>query len=67
VNLVGSAVQQQCLRAELLDEIQVHRVPVLLGSGRQLFDRLGTGQVYLETIRVVASPGVTHLTRFPHI
>jgi dihydrofolate reductase len=30
---MGSAVPQQCLRAGLLDEIQIHLVPVLLGAG----------------------------------
>ena len=61
VNLVGSAVPQQCLRAGLLDEIQVHRGSVRLGSGVRLFDHLGTEQVDLETIPVVASPGVPYL------
>ena len=33
VSLMGSAVPQQCLWAGLLDEIQIHLVPVLLGAG----------------------------------
>jgi dihydrofolate reductase len=61
VSLMGSAVPQQCLRAGLLDEIQLHLVPVLLGGGVRLFDHLGTENIKLETIRVVDSPGVTHL------
>ena len=35
--------------------------PVLLGSGVRLFDHLGTQSIELEAIRVVDSPGVTHL------
>ena len=51
----------KCLRAGLLDEKQIHLVPVLLGSGVRLFDHLGTENIELEIIRVVDSPGVSHL------
>jgi dihydrofolate reductase len=61
VSLMGSSVPQQCLRAGLLDEIQIHLVPVLLGSGVRLFDHLGTEAIKLKKIRVVDAPGVTHL------
>lgn len=61
VSLMGSQVPQQCLRAGLLDEIQIHLVPVLLGAGVRLLDHLGTENIELETIRVVDAPGVTHL------
>jgi dihydrofolate reductase len=61
VSLVGASIPQQCLRAELLDEIQIHLVPVLLGAGVRLFDQLGSENIELETIQVVDSPGVTHL------
>ena len=57
----GSSVVQQYLKAGLLDELQVHLAPVLLGDGTLLFDRLGTGPVQLEATRVIASPFVTHL------
>jgi dihydrofolate reductase len=61
VSLMGSSVPQQALRAGLLDEIQIHLVPVLLGSGVRLFDHLGTDAIDLETVKVVDAPGVTHL------
>lgn len=61
VSLMGASIPQQCLRAGLLDEIQIHLVPVLLGEGIRLFDHLGSENIELETIRVVDSPGVTHL------
>lgn len=57
----GANVLQQLLKAGLLDEIQIHLVPVLLGDGRRLFDPLGTGHIELECTQVIASPGVTHL------
>jgi dihydrofolate reductase len=61
VSLMGASIPQQCLRAGLLDEIQIHLVPVLLGAGVRLFDHLGPDKIELETTRVVHSPGVTHL------
>jgi dihydrofolate reductase len=61
VAVMGSQAAQQSLRAGLLDEIQVALVPLLLGGGVRLFDHIG-GPVRLETIRVVDSPGVTHLS-----
>jgi dihydrofolate reductase len=61
VSLMGASIPQQCLRAGLLDEIQIHLVPVLLGAGVRLFDHLGSDNIELETIRVVDAPGVTHL------
>jgi dihydrofolate reductase len=60
VSLMGSQAPQQCLRAGLLDEIDVAVVPLLLGSGVRLFDHIG-GPVPLEVLRVVDAPGVTHL------
>lgn len=57
----GANVAQQFIEAGLLDEIQIHLVPVLLGAGIHLFAHLGTGHVDLESTRVIASPGVTHL------
>jgi dihydrofolate reductase len=57
----GADIIQQCLRAGLLDEIQIHVAPVLLGEGRRLLDHLGTEHIELESTRVIASPGVTHL------
>jgi dihydrofolate reductase len=59
----GAAVAQQYLAAGLLDEIQLHVVPVLLGGGVRLFDHHVAGtQRGLERVRTVESPtGVTHL------
>lgn len=57
----GANTAQQFLKAGLIDEIQIHLVPVLLGAGIRLFDHLGTDQIELESTRVIESPGVTHL------
>jgi hypothetical protein len=58
---VDSSVSSRRLKAGRLDDIQIHIVPVLLGEGRRLFERLGTDQIELEGTRVIDSPGVTHL------
>ena len=46
----------------LMDEMQLHLVPILLGDGTRLFDNLSRADVRLECTRVVEAPGVTHLT-----
>lgn len=56
----GANVVQQYLRAGLLDEMQIHLVPVLLGAGVRLFGD-GAGAQMLEVNRVVDSTAVTHL------
>ncbi|MGH8823662.1 MAG: dihydrofolate reductase family protein [Jiangellaceae bacterium] len=60
VGVHGASAAQQCLAAGLLDEIQVHLAPVLLGSGTRLFEHLG-GQCQLERTKVVDTPNATHL------
>ena len=59
---VGAAsIVQQCLKAGLLDELQVELVPVLLGKGVRLFEYLGVEPVELERTMAIEAPGVTHL------
>ena len=57
----GAGAAQALLRAGLLDELEIHVVPVLLGGGRPLFGSLGTGHIELELVRVLEAPGVLHL------
>jgi dihydrofolate reductase len=57
----GAGTAQLALAAGVLDELQIHLIPVLLGQGRRLFDHLGADQVELEPIRIVDGPGVTHV------
>ena len=56
----GADVIQQYLNAGLVDELQLHVVPVVLGGGRRLLDGIDPS-VSLELDRVVASPDVTHI------
>jgi dihydrofolate reductase len=57
----GAQVVNQYLAAGLLNELELHVVPILLGDGARLFDNLGDGEVQLEQVRAVEAPGVTHL------
>jgi dihydrofolate reductase len=61
VSLAGGAkAAQQYLNAGLVDEMEIHLVPMLLGAGERLFEGvrdLGG----LRPVRTVAAPNVTHL------
>ncbi len=56
----GARAAQQYLSAGLVDEMQLHQVPILLGGGQRLFDNVDDlhGLVLVQT---VAAPGVVHL------
>jgi len=56
----GANAAQQYLRAGLVDEMEIHLVPVLLGAGERLFQKVGD-LGGLELVRTVAAPDVTHL------
>ncbi|HEY1688959.1 MAG TPA: dihydrofolate reductase family protein [Solirubrobacteraceae bacterium] len=57
----GAQVVQQYLTAGLLDVLELHVAPVVLGDGARIFDNLGDAEVQLEQVRAVEAPGVTHL------
>jgi dihydrofolate reductase len=57
----GADIVCQFIKAGLLDELQIHLVPVLLGDGIRLFDEMGPKRTELEPIRVIDAPGVTHI------
>jgi len=58
----GAGTAQLALAAGVLDEIEIHLVPVLLGQGRRLFDNLDPDHIELERTRILeGEDGVTHL------
>ena len=60
VGLMGGGVVTAALEAGLVDELVLHQVPVLLGSGRPFFQELPE-HVQLRLIEVAPAPGVSHL------
>ena len=56
----GADVINQYLAAGLLDELELHIAPVLLGGGARLFEGVGT-DLRLEQVRTVEAPGITHV------
>ncbi|GAB3976014.1 dihydrofolate reductase family protein [Plantactinospora veratri] len=61
ISVHGAGAARSLLRAGELDELQLHVVPVLLGTGRRLFDHLSADHVELELVRRFSTPEVTHL------
>ncbi|HEX3432457.1 MAG TPA: dihydrofolate reductase family protein [Solirubrobacteraceae bacterium] len=59
VHGVGAA--QAALSAGVLDEIQLHLVPILLGEGRRLFEGIGRELHEFELTNLIQGRGVTHL------
>jgi dihydrofolate reductase len=58
----GAAVAPIALAAGILDELELHVVPVLLGQGRRLFEGLDPERIELERIRILEGEnGVTHM------
>jgi dihydrofolate reductase len=58
----GAGIAQLALAAGVLDEIEIHLVPVLLGQGRRLFDNLSPEHIELERTRILeGEAGTTHL------
>jgi len=56
----GAYTAQRALEAGVLDELQIHQIPVLFGQGRRLFDVLPS-RVELEIARVIDTPQATHI------
>jgi dihydrofolate reductase len=58
----GAGTAQLALAAGVLDEIELHVIPVLFGQGRRLFEGLAPEHIELERIRVLEGEnGVTHM------
>jgi dihydrofolate reductase len=56
----GAYTAQRALEAGVLDELQIHQIPVLFGGGRRLFEVLPS-RVELEIVRVIDTPEATHI------
>jgi dihydrofolate reductase len=68
VLLHGSYTSRECLRARLLDTVEIQLIPVLMGQGRRLFDGLPAEHIELEPVRTLESPDALFLrydVRYP--
>ena len=61
VDVFSPSIGLQLLRAGRVDDIRIHLVPVLFGSGTRLFEGLGDGHVVLEPVEATETPTATHL------
>jgi dihydrofolate reductase len=57
----GAKITQQYLAARLVDEMQIHLVPILLGDGVRLFENLPPDRIELRRTRTIETPSATHL------
>jgi dihydrofolate reductase len=57
----GANIIKQYLRAGLLDEMQIHLIPVLLGGGIRLFEDLDPEGIELRKASSIETPSATHL------
>jgi dihydrofolate reductase len=57
----GADITRQYLRAGLLDEMEFHLIPVVLGDGIRLFEDSGREQIEFRRTRCIETPGATHL------
>lgn len=60
VLVLGAYTAQRALEAGVLDELQIHQIPVLFGGGRRLFEVL-PARIELEIVRVIDTPDATHI------
>jgi dihydrofolate reductase len=58
----GAGIARLALAAGVLDELELHVVPVLLGEGRRMFDGLAPRHIALQRTRILeGEDGVTHM------
>ncbi|WP_336215251.1 dihydrofolate reductase family protein [Nonomuraea sp. LPB2021202275-12-8] len=60
VHVIGAYTAQRAIEAGVLDEVQIHQIPVLFGGGKRLFEVLPS-RVELEIVRVIDTPEATHI------
>jgi dihydrofolate reductase len=56
----GANIMRQYLKAGLLDEMQIHLIPILLGRGIRLFEDLDPEGIELRRTSSIETPGATH-------
>ena len=57
----GAGVLRQCLDAGVVDELALTIAPILIGSGKRLFDGIGSPDLQFAPVAVIESPAATHI------
>ena len=57
----GANAVQQYVNASVLEEIEIHLIPILLGKGTRLFEEIDTESIKLERTKIIDDPEITHL------
>lgn len=61
IYIAGANIARQFIQRGLVDELSIHLVPVLFGSGTRLFEHLNSKHISLETIEVIQTKEAIHL------
>ena len=61
VYIMGANVAQQFLKLGLIDEVSIHLVPIVFGSGTRLFEGLDGEHISLEILEVIQTPEAIHM------
>ncbi|QTM98242.1 dihydrofolate reductase [Sediminibacillus dalangtanensis] len=61
VSIGTASIAQQCIQTGLLEAMDLHIAPVLLGKGVRLFDEIGQVTVRLKSTQVLEGTGVVHV------
>jgi dihydrofolate reductase len=61
ISIMGANVAQQFLKRGLIDEVSIHIVPVLFGSGTRLFEGLDSEHISLEIFDVIQTAEAIHM------
>jgi dihydrofolate reductase len=61
IYITGADVARQFLKRGLIDEVSIHVVPVLFGSGTRLFEELDSQHISLEIIQVLQTAEAIHM------
>jgi dihydrofolate reductase len=61
ISMAGANLAKQFIELGLLDEVSIHLVPVVFGSGTPLFGNLDSKHISLKTVEVIETPEVIHL------
>lgn len=61
VSIGTASIAQQCIELDLLDEIQLHIAPIVLGKGVRLFEHIGKKTIALNSKELIEGTEVIHI------